>query len=210
MLPDLYAEDIEVGNELHDVRREVGLDLTVTAETAFPFFVFCNKGTKSFRYSGQFDHTFYILLIRRNRLTDSSPYIDLNEVGTGVGLVGEDVDVLKVDVRGVANKEAFGGQSAPHGGFRVLPFLLVLQGLVNRRQVGRGDATLMVQGDIRQPDILDRVTRQSRDATAHRTGMANLNVIEAHTADTTHMVDGNEFGYRVVIAITAQRAIAAS
>ena len=128
----------------------------------------------------------------------------------GVRLVGHHHDVLETDVAGVANIKALGRQVAPHRGLGIFPLLLVLEGLVNLRQVGLGDASLVVDGDVRQRDVLNGMTRQARDAAPNRTGIAHADTAQVQPTHRSDVVDGNEFGNCVIVALAAQRSVTAA
>ena len=51
-------------------------------------------------------------------------------------------------------------------------------------------ATTMVDGDVRQPYVADRMPGQSGDAAAHRSCVPHQDVVESHAIDATHMVHG--------------------
>ena len=44
-------------------------------------------------------------------------------------------NVVEVNIPGVAYKETFGGQTSPHGGFRVVFFFFILDGLFYHRHI---------------------------------------------------------------------------
>ena len=130
-----------------------------------------------------------------------------HKVGTGIGLLRQHLNVLEMDIAGMPDEEAFRGQVSPHRRFRIFLLLLVFQCRLNLRQVGQRDATLLVDADVRQPHVLHRMTRQTRDAAASGAGMVYLDVVEANAADASHMVDGNQLGDGVLVAVAAQRTL---
>ena len=71
-----------------------------------------------------------------------------DEVGTGVGDFGLYFDTIEVNIAGVAQIKAFGGQVAPHRGFGIGLRLLVDNGVADGRQVGGLYPTLLMDGDI--------------------------------------------------------------
>ena len=130
-----------------------------------------------------------------------------DKVRTGIGMLRQYLNVLKLYVTGMTNEKALGGQVAPHRGLRILLLFFVFQHLVNLRKVGQPDATLLVKTNVRQPDILHGIPRQSRDTTANGACTVNLDIIETNTIDTPYMLDRNQFGNRVFITIATQRAL---
>ena len=130
--------------------------------------------------------------------------VDTYKVWTGIGLVGQHLDVLELNVTGMPYEEALGGQVAPHGSLWVFFLFLVFDGVADVRQVSLGDTSLMMQGDVRQRDILHRVSRQSRDAAAHGTGIADMDIVKTYAIDAPHMVNRLEFSYRIVVVSAAK------
>ena len=116
--------------------------------------------------------------------------IYLHIVGTGIRLVGQDVYIVEFHVAGMAQEEALGRQVAPHRGFRIFAFFLVLDGFGYRVQFFLRHTATMMDGDVREPDVLYRVAGQSGDGAPHRAGIANLYVAQTDAVDVAHRVDG--------------------
>ena len=104
----------------------------------------------------------------------------------------------------MTNIKTLRGQTTPHRRLGISLFFLIPDGVVDSCEVRSIHPTLVTECDIRKPDILYRMTGQTCDRTAHRTCIANLEIIKVNAIDCAHMVDGNEFGNRVFIAVTTQ------
>ena len=130
--------------------------------------------------------------------------VHLDEVRTGIGLFRQHLNIVELDVAGMTDEETLGGQRAPHRGLRVLLLLLIPDGIVDMRQVGRHHAATVVQADVRERDVLHRVSRQAGDAAAHSAGITNVDVVEMHAIDAAYVFDGNEFGNGIIITLAAE------
>ena len=129
--------------------------------------------------------------------------VDVYEVRTNVGLLGLDVDIVEMNVTGVAHEETLGRKVSPHGGFRIFFFFLVGYGIVDEFQVFRLYSALMPDSDVRQPHVTDGIARQTSYRTARGPGVVYLDVIYPYTVDTPNMVNGNQVRYRIVITFSA-------
>lgn len=125
------------------------------------------------------------------------------EVRTGIMIIRQHLNIPELHVAGVAYEEAFGGQVAPHRCLRIFLRLLVVQRLVNLRQVTHSNAALVVQADVRQPNVLHRVVGEACDAAAYGAGIAYLDVVDTHAIDAAYVVNGNQFADGVVVALAA-------
>ena len=114
------------------------------------------------------------------------------------------VYIRELYVARMTHIKALRRQVAPHGRLRIGLLLLVPDGVVDGSQICSRYPTLVMQCDIREPDILYRMTGQTCDGTAHSARIADMDIAEMHAIDTAHMVDGNQFGDCVLIAVTAQ------
>ena len=81
----------------------------------------------------------------------------------------------------MADKEALGGQGAPHGSLRIILFLLVC-----RHRCG-GAAAWVRDADVAQNDIAYGVTRQSGDGASRSPGIVNGDVREGYVAQRAHI-----------------------
>ena len=114
------------------------------------------------------------------------------------------VYIRELYVARMTHIKAFRRQVAPHRRLGISLFFLIPDGVVDGSQIRSRYPALVVQCVIREPDILYRMTGQTRDGTAHSARIADMDIAEMHAIDTAHMVDGNQFGDRVFIAVAAQ------
>ena len=104
----------------------------------------------------------------------------------------------------MSDEKALGRQAAPHRRLRIGLLLLIPDGVVDSRKVSCLHPTPVMDGDIRQPHILDRIFRQTCDRTPHRASVTDPEMRHMHAVNATHMVNRNQFSNRIVITRSAQ------
>ena len=91
----------------------------------------------------------------------------LDEERSLIRIDGFHADIAEVDIAGMVHPEAFGRQDAPHRGFGISLFFLILDGIVDGSKILNRHSTLVTERDIREPHILYRMPRQACDGTPH-------------------------------------------
>ena len=100
----------------------------------------------------------------------------------------------------MTNKKALGRQDAPHRSFRVGLLFFMADRVTDSLQVADFHASLLMNGDVRKPYIAYRITLQARNATAYRSCISHLEMLDTDAVNRAHMIYWNQLGYCVVIA----------